>query len=429
MSAVAAPAAVVPAPCSRDVAAGVAESTGRGITFVVVRGRQQDVVRTVSRRAEPRAWLRSVVWLMGAGLHPKAGASTLDVARDLAGRMDYRRGIVLYDLVGTARRVGVSVATVKRHVAVLRELGALVWLVHGSKRNLALPGEGAYTATATVYGAVIPPVFDAAMGHRLSGSGYEARVCGVTETGRERAVAAAVSKAKPVDNSPVDNRSSAPRAPHSPGRYHRSPEAEVESGSKDTSRKRASRSTASNPPSRTSSSPAARTVRQVARDIAIARQVRPLVAWTQAEKLRRLAVSLRPLIDDGLDVHDIAAELHSWHLVWRPRNPAAFITGELRGYADRQAAHAAAVAPQDSPQWRACLEQRRQSGAVWDQLLAAAVRTDEDRLQARRAGIYDPQLVLDAIEEDMDDAMDLYGTGLVSKYYGIAGARHIRLGV
>ncbi|MEK8141762.1 hypothetical protein NKH18_01325 [Streptomyces sp. M10(2022)] len=59
----------------------------------------------------------------------------------------------------------------------LRELGALVWRRHGSRRNLRLPGR-LYAGTATIYAAVIPVVFDVAMGHRLEGDGYEARVCG-----------------------------------------------------------------------------------------------------------------------------------------------------------------------------------------------------------------------------------------------------------
>ncbi|WP_326615319.1 cell wall protein (plasmid) [Streptomyces scopuliridis] len=322
---------VIPSPRSGAAESGVAVAAGGGLGFAVVRGQQQDVVRTGARRAEPRAWLRSVVWLVGAGLHPKAGPTTLVVARDLASRMDFRRGIVLYDLEGTARRVGVSVATVKRHVAVLRELGALVWLVHGSKRNLRLPGR-AYTATATVYGAVIPPVYDAAMGHRLSGSGYEARVCGVTDAGRERAVAAAASKANPVDNQAVDNSSSAARAPHSLGRYHRSPEAEVEGSSKDTSRKRASRSTASprTQKSNTSSGKGPRrTAGQVRRSVWITRQVRARVNWTQSERLRRLEFVLRPFTDAGWDADTIAAELHSWMLTWRPARPAAFIRVQL----------------------------------------------------------------------------------------------------
>ncbi|MFE7758335.1 cell wall protein [Streptomyces sp. NPDC057429] len=301
---------------------------------------------TRSRRAEPRAWLRAVVWLVDAGIHPRSGPTTLAVAQDLADRMDYRRGLVMYGLDATARRTELSLATVKRHVKVLRELGALAWWRHGSKRNLQLPGR-AYTATATIYAAVIPPVYDDAMGHRLAGSGYEARVCGVTEAGRERAVTVSAARSPqrgiPVDNQPVDKASSGVREPHSPGRYHQSPDADVESGSKDTSRQRASRSTASSAPEKSSSKGRGprRTARQVQRGIWITRQVRARVQWTQGVRLRRLEYVLRPLLDAGLDADTIAAELHSWMLTWRPARPAEYIRVQLAKQA--AAEHTAAV--------------------------------------------------------------------------------------
>lgn len=304
------------------------------ITVSCVLGVSQNVEHTRSRRAEPRAWLRAVEWLIGAGLHPRSGPATLVVARDLASRMDYRRGLVMYGLEATARRTGLSVATVKRHVKVLRELGALAWWRHGSKRNLRLPGR-AYTATATIYAAVIPTVYDDAMGHRLTGSGYEARVCGMTQAGRERAVATSVERSahgrSPVDNRSVDKSSSGVREPHSPGRYHRSPDVQVESGSKDTSRQRASRSTASPLPDKSSSEGRGprRTARQVQRGIWITRQVRARVQWTQGVRLRRLEYVLRPLLDAGLDADTIAAELHSWMLTWRPARPAEYIRVQL----------------------------------------------------------------------------------------------------
>ncbi|MEU4265624.1 cell wall protein [Streptomyces argenteolus] len=317
----------------------------------VVLGEAQNVSHTRSRHAEPRAWLRAVVWLVDAGIHPRSGPATLAVARDLASRMDYRRGLAMYGLDATARRTGLSLATVKRHVRVLRELGALAWWRHGSKRNLRLPGR-AYTATATIYAAVIPPVYDDAMGHRLTGSGYEARVCGVTEAGRERAVTASAARSSqgglPVDNLPVDKSSSGAREPHSPGRYHQSPEADVESGSNYTSRQRASRDIDSPAPEKSSSKTreARRTARQVQRGIWITRQVRARVQWTQGVRLRRLEFVLRPLIDAGLDADTIAAELHSWMLTWRPARPAEYIRVQLAKQA--AAEHmAAGVAAED----------------------------------------------------------------------------------
>ncbi|WP_329046692.1 cell wall protein [Streptomyces sp. NBC_01422] len=331
---------------SRTVVDGSAD-----IPLSLVLGEAQKVATTRSRRAEPRAWFRSVVWLVGAGLHPRSGPATLVVARDLASRMDYRRGLVMYGLDATARHTGLSVATVKRHVKVLRELGALAWWRHGSKRNLRLPGR-AYTATATIYAAVIPPVYDDAMGHRLAGSGYEARVCGMTQAGRERAVAASVARGaqgrSPVDNRSVDKPCSQAREPHSPGRYHRSPEVQVESGGKDTSRQRASRSTASPLPDKTNSKGRGprRTARQVQRGIWITRQVRARVQWTQGVRLRRLEFVLRPLLDAGLDAHTIAAELHSWMLTWRPARPAEYIRAQLARQASAEHTAASLETPE-----------------------------------------------------------------------------------
>ncbi|MDK0524855.1 hypothetical protein [Streptomyces sp. ML-6] len=358
MSAVAASAAVVPAPGSSsgfvDGRLVDDQAVDEPVSVLVV-GEGQEVWRTRSRRCEPRAWLRAVVWLVSAGLHPGAGATTVVVARDLADRMDYGRGLVMYGMEGTARRCGVSVATVKRHVKVLRELGALAWWRHGSKTNLRLPGRP-YTATATVYAAVVPPVYDEAMGHRLEGSGYRARVCGVTGAGRERAVAqsaarsearrsrksrtgrraaarrgAGVPGAAPVDNSAVDNRSSAGREPHSLGRYPDVPDVDVDGGSKDTSREGASRRNACPTPrkTRSNSDGSRRTARQTRQDIETARHVRALVNWAQGTRLRRLAFVLRPLTDAGWDAYQIAAELHSWMLTWRPARPAEYIRARL----------------------------------------------------------------------------------------------------
>ncbi|MFE5073236.1 hypothetical protein [Streptomyces halstedii] len=60
------------------------------------------------------------------------------------------------------------------------------------------------------------------------------------------------------------------------------------------------------------------------------------MSWTQPEGLRRLAYALRPLIDQGLGAHDIAAELHAWHLDRPPASPAAFLIARLRERAARE---------------------------------------------------------------------------------------------
>ncbi|MFI7362202.1 cell wall protein [Streptomyces sp. NPDC050149] len=367
---------------------------------------------TASRQARPGAWLRAVVWLVEAGLHRRAGATTLAVARDLAGRMDYRLGFVLYDLEGTAARCGVSVATVKRHVRVLRELGALVWRRHGTKRNLHLPGRR-YAGTATVYAATIPAVYDAAMGHRLEGAGYGARVCGVTGAGRERAVGAAQARSRPVDNPRAGNRSSGGRAPHSSGRHHHVPKADVEEKGNYT-----------NYTSR-------RSPLQVARDIAVARQVRPLVAWTQHEGLRRLAYALRPLIDRGLDARAIAAELSGMAAGWRPVRPAAWITAALGRDREEPVAHGRTEPPEAFR--RSVTDTREPWAVVVADGPSCGVEglTRGEVVRLRSAAASDPGLVLAALENLGErDTRRLYTNRLVDEVllYEFTGVRRGRTG-
>ncbi|MEU8700176.1 cell wall protein [Streptomyces sp. NPDC048680] len=345
-----------------------------------------------------------MTWLVGARLHPRATETTLTVARDLAARMDYRLGLVLYDLEGTAARCGVSTATVKRHVRVLRELGALAWHRHGTKKNLRLPGRP-YTATATIYAATVPAAYDEAMGHRLDGAGYRARVAGVTDKGRALAAKTAVRPhPHPVGNGLTRRRGCAQAAPHSPGRHHDVPTADLDGGFNYTSRTcaRLARATARNRARSSASSPV-RSPWQVARDIQIARRVRPLVGWTQAEGLRRLAFALRPLIDRGLEAHDIAAELIGMAVGWRPARPAAYIAAALAR--DRPAAPEGELSadPATHQEWQRWLGSRQPD---------TPPRTDDDRRHARLYAWDRWYEVAAHYDDDPDDALDLYGTRL-----------------
>jgi hypothetical protein len=65
---------------------------------------------------------------------------------------------------------------------------------------------------------------------------------------------------------------------------------------------------------------------QAAQAVDVARWIRPRISWTQREGLRRLAYALRPWLTAGMTREDIAAELASWWLTWRPRSAAAYIT-------------------------------------------------------------------------------------------------------
>ncbi|MDP5312152.1 cell wall protein [Streptomyces poriferorum] len=350
---------------------------------------------TAARHAQPRAWLRAVVWLVEeAGLHPRTGEATIRIARDLAGRMDYTAGTVLYDLDGTAARCSLSRATVKRHVGYLRELGALAWVRHGSRRNLRLPGRP-YAGTATIYAATIPYVYDRAHGNRIDGQGFGARVVGVPVPSVHTSSAGGLGRRV--------------REPQSLAARPRKPVAEADERCKDTPRRRARSQLSARPEHSTPRSPL-----QVAADIRIAAQVRPHVPWAQSEGLRRLAHALRPLIDQGLDAHDVAAELTSWWLNWRPARPAAYITAQLR---DRMAdapnedlsadAHPHAAEPTENPAWREWLRQRATATELHE-----PQRTDDDRRHARLYGWDRWAEIADHYAADPDDALDLYGTRL-----------------
>jgi len=387
--------------------------------FELVRGNAQEVLHTASRRCEPRDWLVALDWLIfEAQLHPKANRTTARVAMDLASRMDYRRGIVLYDLVGTASRLKVSEATVKRHVAYLRELGALVWLEHGSKRNLRLPGRK-YTATATVYGAVIPPVFDAAQGHRLSGTGYNARVIGFTEAGRKQAVDNAARKA-----------AGRRLAPPSRGGYSRGPAAEVSGKEKAT---RGARASKSKPPKKTTLGHKVTATLFQAAD-RLARRLRPLHNWTQRAKISELSWVLVDKLAEGCTEEQVDAWLREISpsvaigLDWRPSRPHAYIASQLRReqaarQADAQLQHDWANAAAPNAEFAAAVEETRQRTASTDELPPCDGLEDLDqetrkqmRAEAWAAYKYagDPGLVLATYElAGPSVAHALYGRELV----------------
>jgi hypothetical protein len=333
----------------------------------------------------------------------------LRVAAHLAAGMDYDTGHARYRLDRTAADLGLDRATVKRHVARLREAGLLVWVVQGSRTNIRRAlGMRGYAGTATVYAAVIPPAYDEAHGNVVLGTGYTARL--LTPGARPA-----------VGNSPVDD----PDAPPSLTVVEEEGKAKVEGGLNDTSRQRASRPRASAPSGEKRSSRSGgkrRSPAQVARDCLIAARVRPLVNWTQSEGIRRLAFALRPLIDQGLDVHDIAAELSAWHLVWRPSKPAAYIRVQLAKAADHQAALDAAAHPMDNPQWAAWAarrqadrDQQAREQRVLAEMAAADGRAEADRRLAIEEAWANPLLVLDHLDEHgPEDTLAYYGARLTS---------------
>ncbi|WP_331721324.1 hypothetical protein [Streptomyces sp. NBC_00212] len=286
--------------------------------FVLIREHtQQELGTTASRRTRRADFLRAAAWAITARLHPKATGTTLRVAQDLSARLN-ADGHVAYCRDAMFRRLHISRRTLERHMAVLRELGLLVWAVHGSRTNTRPTGSGEWAGTATIYAAVVPRAWDETFGHRLSGHGYHARHVGFTVRGRELAIADARRRARP---------STRRRDTPSCKTNHPRRTAEVEGKKNNTSRRRG-RPRKSHPicvPETYRAEP-----QQAAHAMSVAAWVRPRVPWTQGEGLRRLAFALRPWVASGHSAADIAADFSVWRVTRRLASPAALIMARWR---------------------------------------------------------------------------------------------------
>lgn len=295
---------------------------------------------TASRRSGPRKWRRAVAWLIAAGLHPKANATTQRIADDLADRMDYDTGHVRYCQDEMVARLGISKASLKRHINYLRELGALAWVQHGTRINIRRAmGLKGYAATATVYAAVIPAVYDHAMGHRIVGAGYGARIV-IDQRGQapvqNRVLNQPSNTSGPVDNSPVENPGCEGLEPPSLTWVEEDGKLKMVGGSNYTSQARQPKTRI--PHQQSHIDGRKRTAADVKKASKTVRLVRALVGWTQSVPLRKLEFELRPFTDQGLDAYQIAADLNGMctGMRWRPTNPVAFLRARLAADAERR---------------------------------------------------------------------------------------------
>ncbi|PZT71436.1 hypothetical protein [Streptomyces sp. AC1-42T] len=286
---------------------------------------------TASRRTQNRdEFRRAARFMIASGFHPKANGTTLAIAEDLVRRLDDATGLAMYcrDLI--CEHLGIEKSTVKRHMGYLRELGLLVLVSEGSRLNSRrLRGLPGYSGTAAVYGAVVPRVWDDALGHRVQGAGYEARLVGLTEAGRQR-----LSQAAAVDN-PVDDTG---RAPQSVVVTHDVP-AEVDGGDvKPTRRARAtSKSTRKTIQGRRV------TAAMYAAADRLAKWLRPLHNWTQRASIQELSWVLLDPVGAGWTEERIDSWLRhiapsvAVQVGWRPDRPHAYIARQLAKEAEAQA--------------------------------------------------------------------------------------------
>lgn len=395
-----------------------------------------DVDTTASRRTGPRNWLRSVEWLINAGLHPKANQTTLAVARDLARRMDYSTGRVRYDLEGTADRLGIHRSNVARHAKYLRQLGALAWAQRGSRRNvkrlLGLPG---YAATATVYAAVIPAAYDTAMGHQVIGDGYGARV--VRDYRQMPDTRPSRTPVGPVDDAssdPVDN--SAKRSLATPSLTSATYGGQVQMvGGVTTTATRPNKTSPT--PSSTATAKAgsnkkratilgnAVTAAGMRLGDKLANAIRRTVPWTRNathDQLRWVCADMGEqqwTEDQAVRFAVETGHQHAAGYAWTPDRPHRLLAAALRTADENQLEDVVpaeinlvhSVAWEDSTAGR---EAARLAGLA--ELFAPLAeiqleRTDENRLRARADWNIWPD-VAQHYADDPDDALDLYGVRL-----------------
>lgn len=128
------------------------------------------------------SWMQAVHWVsdlarkgryVPTSKHsPKWGPTTVALAQEIAALKECRPGI---DYL--ARKLKVSVRTVKYHLAMLREAGLLVYRSKGTR----LRGEG---NQASVFERVVPAAFDEELGIRTVGEGVQRRPVGASEEHR-----------------------------------------------------------------------------------------------------------------------------------------------------------------------------------------------------------------------------------------------------
>ncbi|MEE1931258.1 hypothetical protein V1J52_24295 [Streptomyces sp. TRM 70351] len=296
----------------------------------------QEIDTTTSRRTRRGDFLRAATWAVTQRLHPKANDTTLHVAKDLAARLN-ADGHVAYCRDSMWKRLSISRRTLERHIAVLRELGLLVWAVHGSRTNTRPAGSGDWAGTATIYAAVVPRAWDDAAGHRVQGQGYHARHIGFTEHGRQAAIADARTRSSRARRRDTPSCKTNPLRPTAKGEGKKN-------NTRAPRRARPRRGRQREIPEPYRASP-----EQASHAVSVAAWVRPRVPWTQTEDLRRLAFALRPWINTGRSAADIAAELSVWRVPRRPDSPAGLIMARWRDELAEQAQLLTDTAAPDVP--------------------------------------------------------------------------------
>jgi DNA-binding transcriptional ArsR family regulator len=274
----------------------------------------------------PHSWMTAVHWVTDCarrGLYtpssshsPKWGPTTVATAQEIAALKECRPGI---DYL--ARKLKVSVRTVKYHLAMLREAGLLVYRSKGTR----IRGEG---NQASRFERVVPAAFDEALGIRTVGEGVQRRPVGASEEHRgllgklakkaarktrrrpRRTPSSRTSRCTPMEGGTSGTSSAA--STYSP------PESKLASGEAKS-------------PTQKKSNRGPKKLNKIGRRYQLARELIQLVPWLKDASIPRIAWIIRHAADAGwtaLEVQAIA-EQERPILAAQVRRPSGLLADRL----------------------------------------------------------------------------------------------------
>ncbi|MBZ6211590.1 helix-turn-helix domain-containing protein [Streptomyces olivaceus] len=278
---------------------------------------------------DPHSWMTAVHWTstQAAKGHyrptakgsPKWGATTVALAQEIAALKECRPGI---DYL--ARKLKVSVRTVKYHLGMLRETGLLVYRSKGTR----IRGAG---NQASVYERAIPAAFDTALGIRTVGEGVQRRPVGAAPEHRTLLGKLAKKAARKVRRTrrktPVSGGTRC--TPMEGGTSSSSSAAGTYSPSES---KLASGQASSPTPKKPKRGP--RTLNKVGRRYQLARQAITTIPWLHRASAPRIAWVLKDFADAGWTVREVQAVAESIPMpAYGVKRPSGMLADRLRGKA------------------------------------------------------------------------------------------------
>jgi hypothetical protein len=223
---------------------------------------------------------------------PKWGPTTVAIAQEISALKECRPGI---DYL--ARKLKVSVRTVKYHLAMLRETGLLVYRSKGTR----ISGVG---GRASEFERTIPAVFDAALGIRTVGEGVQRRPVGAAAESRTLLGKLAKKAARKVRRRPSRTPSSR-RGRCTPMQGGTSTGSSTAGTHSPSEAKLASGQSKSPTPKKSNRGP--RTLNRIGRRYQLARQLTQTVPWLQRASVPRIAWIIRHVADAGWTALEVQA--------------------------------------------------------------------------------------------------------------------------